>query len=120
MKLFSFPIFFQLLIVQFFVFSNWISTEKIGSIRDVILSMSTATVTAMNGSCASCICMILLKQNVLGVSCSQNETCLLFYNYSLPYSLDSRPNSSFHFLVLPAEQEYSTYVSAKTTETGEF
>jgi hypothetical protein len=112
--------FSQLVIIQFFVFPNWIEPVQVGSISDVIMSSSAANVVPINGSCVKCICFMLLAKNITGVSCSQNQTCLLFYNYSLPYTLNDSPNSSFHFLTLPPEEEYSTYEITQGAQTSEF
>jgi hypothetical protein len=115
-----FQIFSSFLVVQFLIFSNCVSTVQVGYINDVILSSSTSTVVQINDSCVKCICMMLLASNILGVSCSQNETCFIFYNYSLSYVLIESPNSSFHFLSLPPEQTYSTYESIQQQQLSEF
>jgi hypothetical protein len=112
--------FSQLLFMQFLVFPSRIETVQVGSINNMTLFSSAATIVPMNGSCTNCICSMLLAENIAGVSCTQNQTCLLFYNYSTPYIVNNAPNSSFHFLILPPEQEYSTYESIQTTQMSKF
>jgi hypothetical protein len=111
-----FQMFLQLLIIQFLFFPNWIEPVQVGSIRNMFLSSTAVNVIPMNDSCITCICTMLLSINIIGVSCSSNQTCLLFYNYSLPYTLINSLTSSFHFLIPPPEQEYSTYKPIQTTQ----
>jgi hypothetical protein len=119
MELFVFQILSQILIIQFLIFPSWNEPVQVGTISNVIMSSSNVTIVSMNESCIQCICLMLLETNVLGVSCSQNQTCLLFHNYSLPYSLNDSPNSSFHFLILPPEQGDSIYGSTQRSQLSE-
>ncbi len=115
-----FLMFPQIFIIQFLVFPSWIEPVQVGSINDVVFSSSSAIVASMNGSSVDCICIMLLSTNIMGVSYSPNETCLLFFNYSLSYTLNHSPGSSFHFLILPPEQQYSTYETTQKTQISEF
>jgi hypothetical protein len=112
--------FLQFFITQFLVFPHWIEPVQVGSISGMFLSSSVTTVISANDSCVTCICLMLLTNGIIGVSCSQNQTCLLFHNYSLPYTLTNSPNSSFHFLIPPPEQEYSTYKSTQIPQMSKF
>lgn len=107
--------FSQLFIVQFFVIPKFVQSIQVGSISNVALSSSAATVASLNVSCNTCICMMISTDNILGVSCTQNQSCSLFFNYSLVYTISASPNSSFHFLSLPPEQVSSTDNSLNIT-----
>ena len=109
--------FSQLLAAQFLILISRVETVSIGSISNVIFSSSTAPALSINSSCSQCICIMLLTTNIVSVSCSPNQTCSLFYNYSRSYTLNSAPNSSFHFLTLPPAQEQSTAASTRSTQT---
>jgi hypothetical protein len=110
----------QLLIIQFLLFFlDRITSVQVGSINGVFFASSSATIVSMNGSCAVCICSMLLSNNIIGLSCLQNETCLFFHNYSSFYTLTGSPNSSFYFLILPPEQQYSTYETTEEIQMSE-
>ena len=100
--------FFQLFIIQLCFIPKSVQSIQVGSIRNVALSSSAATVALLNVSCRTCICMMISTENILGVGCTQNQSCSLVYNYSLAYNFNVSPNSSFHFLSLPPEQVSST------------
>ena len=106
---------FQLCIIQLFLIPRFIQSTQVGSISNVTLSSLTATVVSMNASCSKCICMMILANDILGVSCTENQNCSLFYDYSSTLTISYSPNSSFHFLSLPPEQVYSTENSLRNT-----
>ncbi len=112
--------FSQLFIIQFLVLPNWIESVQVGSISGVIMSSSVVTIVPMNDSCDQCICLMLLEKNILSVNCIQNQTCLLFHNYSIPYTFNDSPNSSFHFLILPPQQNNSIYQSTQKSQLSKF
>jgi hypothetical protein len=109
--------FSQLRAVEFFTLLSWIETVRVGSINNILFSSTTSPTLSINSSCSQCICMMLSTEYIVGVSCFQNQTCSLFYNYSRSYTLSNAPNSSFHFLTLPPAQEQSTVASIRNTET---
>ncbi|CAF0816054.1 unnamed protein product [Adineta ricciae] len=93
-----------------------IVSVQIGSIQGVSFFSSTGITVLTNDSCTECICTMMLSDDIIGLSCSQNQTCLFFYNYSLPYDLTVDLNSSFYFRSLPPEQHYTTFET--TTNIG--
>ncbi|UJR19909.1 hypothetical protein I4U23_023041 [Adineta vaga] len=103
--------FYYLTIIFALIFITWIETIRIGSIHGMALSSSTISLISMNKSCHECICTMIQSQNILGISCSYNRTCLIFTNYSSLYILNNASNSTFHFLVFPPESEFTTYQS---------
>ncbi|UJR11146.1 hypothetical protein I4U23_015327 [Adineta vaga] len=98
----------QLLIMHFFNFLHWIESKQVGSINDMSVLSFASGVISINSSCHECICMMVKTNTILGVTCLINQTYLLFSNYSLSYNVTNTSNASFHFLVLPPQEQFST------------
>ena len=108
----------QHLILPLLFIARYIQSVRVGSISNVTLLSSSATITSMNLSCSNCICRMISTNNILGVICTENQNCSLFHDYSFTYTINFSPDSSFYFLSLPREQIYSTENSFTNTNTS--
>lgn len=86
-----------------------ISTTPVGYISNATyFSSMTTNGFLYNGTCSECICYAFfssMPSQYKGLNCyTNNNTCLLFVNYSSSYAIQRNVNSTFVFLQSPSLQ----------------
>ncbi|CAF1092882.1 unnamed protein product [Didymodactylos carnosus] len=86
------------------------------------LNAEEADEVFIDGICAACVCHLILNSaEYVAFNCySNNNTCLMFKNYSSSYTMESNTNTTFIFLSLPPPPETLTILTTTVdTEASE-